>query len=90
MISTGRLSIRNGSYFSGNQASGISDQGTRDTDEEDVNETLVEMETSNPVLDTPLNSESPVAKFQSHPTAPDISIYQTAGQLATSVTELNK
>ena len=99
MVSTGRLSIRNGSYFSGKQASGISDQGTRDTDEEDVNERLVGMETSSPVFDTLLNStqttsshqaESPAPKFQSHPTLPDISIFQTAGQLATSVSELNK
>ena len=87
MVSTGRLSIRNVSYFSGQQASGISDQGTRDTDEEDVNESLVEMETSSPVFDTPLNStqtttshqaESPAPKFQSHPTLPDISICQAA------------
>ena len=99
MVSTGRLSIRNGSYFPGKQASGISDLGARDTDEEDVNERLVEMETSSRVFDTLLNStqtttshqpESPAPKFQSHPTLPDVTIYQTAGKLATSVTELNK
>ena len=99
MVSTGCLSIRNGSYFSGKQGSGISDQGTGDTDEEDVNERLVGMETSSPVFDTLLNStqtttshqaESPAPKFQSQPNLPDISIFQTVGQLATSLTELNK
>ena len=64
-----------------------------------MNERLVGMETSSPVFDTLLNStqtttshqaESPAPKFQSHPNLPDIIIYHTVGQLATSVTELNK
>ena len=80
--------MRNGSYFSGKQTSGVSDQGTRDTDEEDVNERLVEMETLSSVFDTPLNSsqttsshqaESPAVKWHSQPILPDTSIYQTVG-----------
>ena len=80
---------------SGKQASGISDQGKRDTDGEDKNESLVDMETSSQVFDTPLNSTQittshqaapPAPKSQSHRTLLDISIYQTSGQLATSVT----
>ena len=79
MVSTGRLSIRNGSYFSGKQASDISDQGTGDTDGEDVNERLVEMETVSQVVDTPLNSSQTTTSHQAESPAPKsqslISVY---------------